>query len=138
MINSRKIEDLHPKVALMAEQFVAKCKAANIEVLIYSTFRDNEAQAAEYAKGRTKPGAKVTNAPPGSSYHNWRCAFDFVPLLKGVPQWNDSALYLRCGIIAESVGLEWAGRWVSFRETAHCQYTGGLQISDLKAGRKIA
>jgi peptidoglycan L-alanyl-D-glutamate endopeptidase CwlK len=137
MINSRLLSDLHPKVTLMAQQFVAKCKSQGIDVLIYSTYRDHEAQAAEYAKGRTKPGPKVTNAAPGSSYHNWRCAFDFVPLLKGVPQWNDSALYLRCGIIAESVGLEWAGRWVSFRETAHCQFTDGLTIADLKSGRKI-
>jgi peptidoglycan L-alanyl-D-glutamate endopeptidase CwlK len=138
MINSRLISDLLPAVALMAEKFKAECKKQNIDILIYSTYRDMEAQAAEYAKGRTAPGKIVTNAKPGSSYHNWRCAFDFVPLLKGQPQWSDSALYLRCGIIAESVGLEWAGRWVSFRETAHCQYTNGLSISDLKAGRKIA
>lgn len=137
MINSRLLSDLLPVVRLKAEQFQAQCKAQGITVLIYSTYRDNEAQAAEYAKGRTKPGPKVTNAQPGSSYHNWRCAFDFVPLKDGVPQWKDSALYLRCGIVAESVGLEWAGRWISFRETAHCQYTGGLKITDLKSGRKI-
>lgn len=137
MINSRSLDDLLPVVRDKAKAFQAKCKAAGIEVLIYSTYRDMEAQAAEYAKGRTAPGKIVTNAKPGSSYHNWRCAFDFVPMKKGVPQWNDSATYLKCGIIAESVGLEWAGRWVSFRETAHCQYTGGLKIADLKAGRTI-
>lgn len=138
MINSRNLTDLLPVVQLKAEQFVAACKKQQIDVLIYNTYRDNEAQNAEYAKGRTKPGKIVTNAQGGQSYHNWRCAFDFVPLVKGVPAWSDSALYLRCGIIAESVGLEWAGRWVSFRETAHCQYTGGLKIADLKAGKKIS
>lgn len=147
MINSRQLSDLLPVVKDKAEQFLVKCKAAGINVLIYSTYRDNEAQAAEYAKGRTVQGANptakkpmgniVTNARPGMSYHNWRCAFDFVPMVNGVPQWNDTATYLKCGIIAESVGLEWAGRWVSFRETAHCQYTGGLKIADLQAGRKI-
>lgn len=147
MINSRSLDDLLPVVKLKAEAFVAACKRQNIDVLIYSTYRDNEAQAAEYAKGRTVKGANptvkkpmgniVTNAKPGTSYHNWRCAFDFVPVIKGVPQWNDSSLYLKCGIVAESVGLEWAGRWVSFKESAHCQYTGGLKISDLQAGRKI-
>lgn len=137
MINSRSLDDLLPVVKLKAEAFKAACKAQNIDVLIYSTYRDNAAQAAEYAKGRSVPGHIVTNAKPGTSYHNWRCAFDFVPMVGGKEQWNDSALYLRCGIIAESVGLEWAGRWKSFRETAHCQYTGGLSISDLQAGRKI-
>ncbi len=137
MINSRSLDDLLPVVKLKAENFLSACKKAGIDVLIYSTYRDNAAQAAEYAKGRTVPGHIVTNAKPGTSYHNWRCAFDFVPLIKGQPQWSDTALYLKCGIIAESVGLEWAGRWVSFRETAHCQYTGGLSITDLLAGRKV-
>jgi peptidoglycan L-alanyl-D-glutamate endopeptidase CwlK len=53
------------------------------------------------------------------------------------PQWGDAALYLKCGQIAESVGLEWAGRWKTFKETAHCQYTGGLSIADLKAGKEV-
>lgn len=137
MINSRSLDDLLPIVKVKALAFVAACKKAGIDVLIYSTYRDMESQAAIYAQGRTKPGKIVTNARPGTSYHNWRCAFDFVPVVNGQPQWNASGTYTKCGIIAESVGLEWAGRWVSFKELAHCQYTGGLKIADLQAGRKI-
>lgn len=106
-------------------------------MLITSTLRDNESQAALYAQGRTTPGNKVTNAKAGQSFHNYACAFDFVPLVNGKAQWNDLKLFERCGSIAESVGLEWAGRWVSFKEYAHCQYTGGLTIKDLQAGKKI-
>jgi peptidoglycan L-alanyl-D-glutamate endopeptidase CwlK len=138
MINSRKLEDLIPAVQAKAEAFAAACKADGINVLIYSTLRDNEEQARLYAQGRTAAGNIVTNAKPGRSWHNWGAAFDFVPLKGNTPQWGDTALYLRCGIIAERCGLEWAGRWTGkLRETAHCQYRGGLSLDDLQAGKKI-
>lgn len=138
MINSRKIEDLHPKVAAMCQAFVEKCKAEGIDVLITSTYRDFESQNAIYAQGRTKPGKKVTNAKAGKSWHNWRVAFDFVPIVHGKAQWNDTATFVRCGEIAESCGLEWAGRWKTFKEMAHCQYTGGLTLAQFNAGKTFA
>lgn len=137
MINSRKIEDLHPKVAEMCRAFIQKCDEQGIDILITSTYRDAESQDALYAQGRTKPGKIVTNAKAGQSFHNWRVAFDFVQLLYGKPAWNDTALFTKCGELAESVGLEWAGRWVRFRELAHCQYTGGLTLKDFQQGRTI-
>lgn len=138
MINSRDLKDLDPVVYPKALAFVAACKKAGIDVLITSTYRDHESQAALYAQGRTKPGKVVTNAKPGQSWHNWRCAFDFVPLVNGKAQWDDLETFTQCGEIAESVGLEWAGRWKRFKEMAHCQYTGGLTLADLQSGRKIA
>jgi len=85
VINSRKIEDLHPKVAEMCRAFIQKCDEQGIDILITSTYRDAESQDALYAQGRTKPGKIVTNAKAGQSFHNWRVAFDFVPLLYGKP-----------------------------------------------------
>ena len=138
MINSRKIEDLHPKVAEMCRQFVQECDKEGIDVLITSTYRDHASQDALYAQGRTKPGARVTNAKAGQSWHNWRCAFDFVPIVDGKARWDDTKTFVRCGEIAESVGLQWAGRWKSFPEMAHCQYTGGLTLADFQAGKTLA
>jgi peptidoglycan L-alanyl-D-glutamate endopeptidase CwlK len=138
MINSRKLEDLHPHVAKLCQAFIDACEKQGIDVLITSTYRDAESQNALYAQGRTTPGAKVTNAKAGQSWHNWRCAFDFVPIVNGKAQWDDLKLFEKCGQIAESVGLEWAGRWVSFKELAHCQYTGGLTLADLQAGKTFA
>lgn len=133
---SRKLEDLHPIVQKKAEQFKEGCEAAGLDILIYCTYRSGKEQDELYEQGRTKPGSIVTNARAGESLHNWRCAFDFVPMVGGKPQWNDKALYLKAGIIAESVGLEWAGRWTGkLRETAHCQYTGGLKLSDFRLGK---
>lgn len=135
MINSRKLEDLNPKVKSLCEKFISECNKEGIDVLITSTYRDAESQNALYAQGRTTAGKKVTNAKAGQSYHNWRCAFDFVPLINGKAQWNDAKLFTKCGEIAESVGLEWAGRWVKFKELAHCQFTNGLKLSDFQAGK---
>ena len=137
MINSRNVDDLNRRVASMAREFIAKCAAEKIDVIITSTYRDAESQAALYAQGRTAPGKRVTNAKAGQSYHNYRCAFDFVPVINGKAAWNDAALFERCGKIAESVGLEWAGRWKKFKESAHCQYTGGLTLTQLQAGKII-
>lgn len=137
MINSRKLEDLHPKVKTLCEQFIASCAKQNIDVLITSTYRDGESQNALYAQGRTTTGSIVTNARAGQSFHNWRVAFDFVPLINGKPNWNDLALFTKCGEIAESVGLEWAGRWKKFKELAHCQFTGGLTLQDFQTGKTL-
>jgi peptidoglycan L-alanyl-D-glutamate endopeptidase CwlK len=135
MINSRKLEDLNPKVRDLCIRFIAKCYAAGIDVLITSTYRDAASQNALYAQGRTTAGRKVTNAKGGQSWHNWRCAFDFVPIVNGKAMWDDAAKFTQCGEIAESLGLEWAGRWFKFKEAAHCQFTNGLTLSDFQAGR---
>ena len=137
MINSRSISDLHPRVADMCNAFIDACKTHGIDVLITSTYRDLESQKALFDQGRSLPGKIVTNAKPGSSVHNWRCAFDFVPIVNGKVQWNDTKLFERCGNIAESVGLEWAGRWKTFKELAHCQFTDGLTLSDFQAGKTL-
>jgi peptidoglycan L-alanyl-D-glutamate endopeptidase CwlK len=137
MIDSRDIKELHPIVLEKTQAFIAKCKENGIDALITSTYRDNAAQDALYAKGRTKPGAIVTNAKAGQSFHNYRVAFDFVPIVHGKPDWNNTETFKKCGEIAESVGLEWAGRWKKFKEMAHCQYTGGLTLKDFQNGKKL-
>jgi peptidoglycan L-alanyl-D-glutamate endopeptidase CwlK len=137
MINSRDLNELNPKVKVRVERFIAECKKQGIDILITSTYRDAESQNALYAQGRTKAGKIVTNAKAGQSWHNWRCAIDFVPLVNGKAVWNDTALFTRCGVIAEGCGLEWAGRWKRFREMAHCQFTNGLTLADFQAGKSF-
>jgi peptidoglycan LD-endopeptidase CwlK len=133
MKNSRDLADLRPVVRAKAEKFVRQCAAVGIDVLITSTLRDNESQGALYAQGRSAPGPRVTNAKPGESFHNYGVAFDFVPIVAGKAQWDDIKTFTRCGEIGEACGLEWAGRWRSFKELAHLQEPG-LTIAALKAG----
>lgn len=138
MINSRSLDDLHPRVKALAERFKAECLAVGYEVLIYSTYRDIEAQNAIYAQGRTTKGVIVTNAKGGQSFHNYRVAFDFVPMVHGKPLWNDSLAYAKCGKVGEALGLEWAGRWTGkLKETAHMQFSGGLSLADFQAGKTL-
>lgn len=136
MINSRDIKDLHPKVKAMAEKFLCECKAAGLNVTIYSTYRDHESQNELYAQGRTKPGKVVTKAKGGDSFHNWKVAFDAAPIVNGSIPWNDAKLFEKMGAIGESVGLEWGGRW-KFKDMPHFQFTGGLSIADFKAGKQL-
>ena len=138
MINSRSLSDLHPKVAALCSEFINKCKEKGIDVIITSTYRDAASQNALYAQGRTTPGKIVTNAKAGQSFHNWRVAFDFCPIVNGKCQWQDTDLFATCGRIGEDLGLEWAGRWRGkLKEMAHFQYTGGLSLHDFQNGKTL-
>ncbi|MGI9141709.1 MAG: M15 family metallopeptidase [Fluviibacter sp.] len=136
MINSRKIEDLHPHVASLCRKFIERCKEAGVDVLVTSTYRDHESQNALYAQGRTAPGKIVTKAKGGQSFHNHKVAFDVVPLVNGKAIWNDEGLWRKIGQIGQEVGLEWGGNW-KFQDKPHFQYTGGLTLADFQAGKTL-
>jgi peptidoglycan L-alanyl-D-glutamate endopeptidase CwlK len=138
MINSRSLDDLAPPAKQRALAFVEAAKAKGIDLLVTSTYRDNESQDALYAQGRTTPGNIVTRAKAGQSWHNWRCALDVVPLVNGKAIWDDQAMWKQVGEIGKSCGLEWAGDWVTFKEYPHFQYTGGMTLAQLQQGAKIA
>lgn len=141
MINSRGIKDLHPTVQVLVNAMVTACTKAGFEFLITSTYRDNESQNALYAQGRTLKGAVVTNAKGGQSFHNYRVAFDIVPLRNGKPVWGtkgaDGKLWEDIAKIGKACGLEWAGDWKTFVEYPHFQYTQGLTLKDFQSGKTI-
>lgn len=141
MIASRSLSELLPPVKRRAESLIELCHRNGIDLLVTSTYRDAESQNALYAQGRTAPGRIVTNARGGQSYHNWRVAFDVVPLRDGKPVWittgSDGALWQTLGELGESLGLEWAGRWKRFREFPHFQFTGGLSLADFADGKTL-
>lgn len=141
MINSRKLEDLHPRVQEKCSQLILACRNVGIDILVTSTYRDHESQNALYAQGRTSPGNKVTNAKGGESFHNYRLAFDVVPLTNGKPVWDTKGpaleIWNKIGALGVSIGLEWAGNWKTFKEFPHFQFTEGLTLKDLQAGKMI-
>lgn len=137
MINSRSLDELLPQVRVRVDKLIENCKAAGIDLLVTSTYRDNESQDALYAQGRTQPGKIVTKAKGGQSFHNYRCAVDVVPLVNGKPVWDDTMLWSQIGGLGKRVGLEWAGDWQTFKEYPHFQYTGGKTLKQLQAGEKI-
>ena len=134
---SRSLSDLHPQAREKAMQWETACRREGVEVLIYCTYRSGAEQDMLYAIGRTAKGKIVTNAKAGDSFHQHRVAWDAVPLVGGKPAWGAKDLYAKMGEVAKTLGIEWAGEWVRFKETAHFQYTGGLTLADLKAGKTL-
>jgi len=134
---SRELKELHPYVQQKAEKLISECAAAGINILVTQTYRSIAEQDALYAQGRTKPGKKVTNAKGGQSYHNYRLAFDIVPLVNGKPAWDRLDLFDKAGEIGKRIGLEWGGDFKTIKDRPHFQYTQGLTYYDLQNGRVI-
>ena len=122
-----------------AVSFRKHCMAFHqIDVLIYCTYRDIEQQNYLYAQGRTRPGRKVTNAKGGQSEHQYRIAWDCVPLQGGKAMWGDKKAYKLMGAVAATLGILWAGAWTGkFKETAHFSFRDGHPLSYFKKGGKL-
>lgn len=137
-VSSRSIQTLLPHVAARCAKWIRNCQARDVDILVYSTYRDAEAQNALYAIGRTQPGRIVTNARGNQSWHQARRAWDAVPMVHGKPDWSyadlnndkvpDEVWWAVMVEEAGRLGIEWAGNWVSFREFVHWQITDGLPL----------
>ena len=133
----KKLVGVHPVVAAKARQLVEMAYKQGINIIITQGLRTIEEQNELYAQGRTKPGKIVTNAKGGYSYHNFGLAFDFALLNPdGSVSWNVDDKWKRVAQIGKSLGLEWGGDWKDFKDYPHFQYTFGLSLADLRAGKK--
>ena len=136
---------LYPPFAAKVAAVLLKARQENMHVFIFEGMRDMKRQEELYAKGRDANGnvvnkkLVVTNAKPGSSYHNYGLAVDLV--FDGIPStpkvdwsWDGSMPWARLGQIGQECGLEWAGSWKSFPEAPHHQILApGVKWRDLKA-----
>jgi peptidoglycan L-alanyl-D-glutamate endopeptidase CwlK len=130
--SAANIVTLRPEAQMKAREWLLNCLEAGINVKIITGTRTYQEQAALYAKGRTAPGPKVTNAPPGYSWHNFGVGWDFVVFdANDQPLW-ESPLMERCGRIAESLGLEWGGSWKSFQDIPHVQVKTGCTLAEAR------
>ena len=127
---TRDTKDLLPLVARKATEFKKLAAKNGCDFIITCTYRSVEEQNALYAQGRTAPGAIVTQAKGGQSFHNWRVAFDIVPVVNGKAVWNSAALWNKLGKLGESIGLEWGGSWVGFVDKPHFQLVQGYTFKD--------
>lgn len=141
----RTIENLgslNKKAQKAFEPFICATEAflatQGVSVEVISGLRSWQAQAALYAQGRTKLGPIVTNAKPGSSWHNYGLAID-LGLFKAGKYLDSSSpaqadkLYAEIGKIAAKHGIEWGGTWVKFKDTPHFQVTFGKTLAELRA-----
>lgn len=144
-MTKRTIENfagLNRKFKAQAEKFLIAaqpiCDHHGITIEVISGLRSWQQQAALYAQGRTKPGAIVTKARPGSSWHNYGLAIDLGLFANG--KYLDSAdpkradrIYKELGTLAATRGIEWAGTWKTFTESPHFQNRFGMTIAEAKA-----
>ncbi|WP_151737327.1 M15 family metallopeptidase [Paenibacillus tengchongensis] len=141
--SASRLNGLHPAVRAATELLMERCYAAGVPILITQGLRTSSEQDALYAQGRTKPGAVVTNARGGYSYHNYGLAVDFALLLPGgAVSWemkrdgdgDGTADWQEVVRQAKVLGFEWGGDWSSFKDYPHLQMCFGLTISELRSG----
>ena len=124
---------LHPHLRYKLDKLLKKCSAAGIGLIITEGYRTVQYQDMLYAKGRTSPGRKVTNAK-GNSYssqHQWGIAFDIA--INNKNRLYDGNMIARVAAMAKDLNLSWGGDWVSFKDTPHF-YLGkwGANTSELR------
>jgi peptidoglycan L-alanyl-D-glutamate endopeptidase CwlK len=93
-MTSTSLNDLHPDLIPLAEDFLQKCRKAGLNIKVTCTYRSPEEQDALYEQGRSVPGYIVTNAKGGQSEHNYEInsnpaskGFDIVPIVNGKAIW---------------------------------------------------
>jgi peptidoglycan L-alanyl-D-glutamate endopeptidase CwlK len=143
-----RINLLHPKLKEDALKIYDEIVAAlnGLAICRFThTLRTFAEQDALYAQGRTKAGAKVTNARGGQSYHNFGMAIDIVLLVDKdkngsfeTASWDvktdfdgdGKADWMEIVAIFKRYGFEWGGDW-KFNDAPHFQKTFGKSINEL-------
>lgn len=133
--SEKTIKSLLPQIQERARQLVRNAAAKGIEIKIISGLRTYDEQDALFAKGRTSPGSKVTNAQGGQSWHNHGCAFDFGVFEDG-KYIEDGPQYKAVGKLGKELGFEWGGDWKTINDEPHFQDANGQTIAQAKALHK--
>jgi peptidoglycan L-alanyl-D-glutamate endopeptidase CwlK len=109
------------------------------------TLRTFKEQNDLYAKGRTLPGQKVTNAKGGESYHNYGLAIDFVIINNGQAVWSRGEDFdgdkipdwMEVVKIFKKYGWKWGGDFKSIKDYPHVEKSFGYSTKQLNALPKI-
>lgn len=124
--------DIRPRFRRLAEDVRT---ALGAKIRITEGLRSYADQALRYARGRTAPGPKVTNARPGLSWHQYGLAFDICfagadPYLERLLPDASRAMWGRFGAIARGCGFVWGGDFKLLADKPHCQLSFGLTIQE--------
>ncbi len=130
--SERNIATLEPVTGKLAREHLRRLADKGLNFKVTSGRRTFQEQARLYAKGRTAPGPRVTNARAGYSWHNFGTAYDLTLFSGKNPVW-DSKHYDTAGRIGEELGLEWGGRWTKLVDRPHFQRKLGLTLAQARA-----
>jgi peptidoglycan L-alanyl-D-glutamate endopeptidase CwlK len=141
VISESRLFQVHPVLAGKVRAMYAALMASGIEIRVVQGLRTIDQQNALYAEGRTAPGAKVTNAHGGHSWHNFGLAVDCVPGIRGVSPWKPnwdarSADFAAMIYAGEAQGLVSGANWKSMPDEPHFQLAG-IPVSPDDAAREV-
>ncbi len=137
MINSRKIEDLHPRLQILCRKHMEACRNHGIIIIITSTLRDQDYQTYLYKQGRSVPGKIITNSKLLGP-HGFGLAYDVAPVTSDGKTilWEDAVRWKIIGAEGKKLGLAWGGDWKSISDKPHFELTDGLTAAELSSGKR--
>ncbi|WPU94276.1 M15 family metallopeptidase [Mucilaginibacter sabulilitoris] len=133
---------LHPKLIDDAIAAWTICQTdlldhPNVQITVTQSLRTFEESDELFKLGRTKVnpdgrspskpfGNIVTNAPGGSSYHNYGLAFDFKMITNGHDDWDVGPLWRRVAATMKEHGWTWGGDFKKLADAPHFEKTFGF------------
>ena len=152
-----RIGDVHPCLKEYAIELIKRCYKEGIRVQLSSGYRSTIDQAYIYGQGRSsyiyngkqygrikdsngKQLPIISNAKPGTSIHNYGLAIDYFLVTEDGNNsiWAINSDWKLVAAIAKSMGFDWGGDWLSFRDYPHLQYTKGLTLNQIAKGLRPA
>jgi len=131
-ISLERIKTMHPHLReeLRGQYLTANAQLPEtVRLRVTQAHRTAAEQDALWARGRTAPGKKVTNARAWQSMHNYGLAFDIVLLrLAGgiwTADWTVGPEWKRVAGFFKDRGWAWGGDWPSFPDPPHFEKTHG-------------
>lgn len=141
----QRANQLHPhikqRVITIINYINDKVLTGNAKVGLAQGLRTFKEQDDLYAKGRTTPGPKVTNAKSGDSIHNYGLAIDIFLIINGnQASWDNKkdfdkdqqSDWMEVVSIMKKEGFSWGGDWRSFSDLPHFEDTNKLSLKEIK------
>lgn len=145
--NQATLNGVHPALRYKLLHLSDLLRLIGEDVLFYEGNRSIAEQNADWQVGRDENGnvigPTVTDAKGGYSFHNFGLAVDFAPVgplgvalsKRNMLEWAAKGRYDAIGSLAETIGLEWGGRWKK-KDGPHLQFTDGLSIASVRKGQR--
>ena len=143
LLSTKRVALLHPKIRSDVNDFINEAETAlGITLRIAQGFRSLEEQTAIYNQPWDKKDndgdglidekdEKVSNAPAGTSFHNYGLAVDLVKMVNGKPDWKFN--YELLLPFATKYGFKWGGHFKKLKDKPHFEKSFGYGYKDLLA-----
>ncbi len=134
-----KLDSLEPAFRAKAQALIDRLRQMAVRVLPVQCRRTIAEQNALYAKGRTAPGPRVTNAKGGSSPHNFGLAVDLCPIARNGSLWWQAPdhVWRYMADTARAMGLTPGYYFRSIHDPPHVEDPGWRKVRDLWRRGKI-